>query len=242
MKKQIITLLLAAGSLAATAQVGLNCQYLPGVQFGSVKVKTNNALLGEYKYGAALPLMMLDRVGNKWYWNMDMNALYYGATQGNKANSGKIKIAKTEGGYFSMRAGRVFGKGEVSRVGFSVNFGWSASNLDSSIKVMDPKGYTNMGLGAVYYHKFGKIRFVGRLGYEKLASKKYITKGSGLYLETTFAYKIYQKFGLSLSPCWYSKKFTYEPDGAGAGNTFPAGATEAKVKSIVFRFGITKFL
>lgn len=238
-KKTIVLALLLHG-LLANAQVGINCQYIPAIQFGSVKVKVTDPKIGTYKYGAGLPLMMLDRIGAKWYWNMDMNALYYGATQTNKAADGKIKIAKTEGGYFAGRMGRMFGKGDQTRFGLSLNLGYSTSNLDSAKKTFDPRGYLNFGGGLLFYKKFGKLRFVGKFGYEKY-SAKFITKGkgSGTYIETTFAYMIYQKFGISLMPCIYSKKFNYTPKLASGTSV---AATDAKVSSMVFRLGITKFL
>lgn len=226
--------------LTANAQVGINCQYMPAIQFGSVKIKSENNPAYNYKYGAGLPLMMLDRVGAKWYWNMDMNALYYGATQANKAADGQIKIAKTEGGYFASRVGRMFGKGDQSRFGACLNIGYSASNLDSAKKTFEPKGYLNYGLGILYYQKVGKkIRFVGKIGYDVYSAKSYITKAHGTYFETTFAYMIYQKFGISLMPCYYSKSFTYKPSLHPLPNNED---TKAKVKSLVFRIGITKFL
>jgi hypothetical protein len=237
-KKTIVFALLIHG-LVATAQVGINCQYFPAIQFGSVKVKTDNAALGTYKYGAGLPLMMIDRVGSKWYWNMDMNALYYGATQTNKAADGKIKVAKTEGGYCAGRVGRMFGKGDQFRFGINANVGYSTSNLDSSKRTFDPRGYMNLGGGILAYKKIGKIRVVAKFGYEKY-SAKYITKGKGhgTYIETTFAYMVYQKYGISLSPCIYSKKFEY----TSKLTTASALPTNAKVSSMVFRIGLTKFL
>lgn len=240
MIKKTIALALMVYGLTANAQVGINCQYMPAIQFGSVKVKVTDPKLGTYKYGAGLPLMMLDRIGAKWYWNMDMNALYYGATQANKAADNQIKIAKTEGGYFSSRVGRMFGKGDQNRFGACFSLGYSTSNLDSAKKTFEPRGYMNYGLGILYYQKMGKLRFVGKVGYEKY-SAKFITKGkgSGIYIETTFAYMIYQKFGISLMPCIYSKKFNYTPELASG---VSVAATDAKVSSTVFRLGITKFL
>jgi hypothetical protein len=235
-RKVLVFALLLQGFIA-TAQVGINCQYIPAIQFGSVKIKTDNPALGTMKFGAGLPLMMLDRVGSKNYWHMDMNALYYGATQTNKAADGKIKIAKTEGGYFAGRFGRLFGKGDEFRFGVNANLGYMASNLDSAKKTFDPKGYLNFGGGLLMYKKIGaKLRFVGKFGYEKYSAKSYITKGSGIYIETTFAYMIYQKYGLSLMPCYYSKKFVYTPTNHGG------LLTNGKVTSMVFRLGITKFL
>ncbi len=110
---------------------GLNCQYFPGLQFGSVKVSTNNPKIGNYSYGAGLPVLMIDRIA-KWYFNIDMNATYYGATTTNKANDNQIKISKAEGGFFSGRIGYMFGKNyDKPRIGINFNLGFSTSNLDS---------------------------------------------------------------------------------------------------------------
>jgi hypothetical protein len=168
-----------------------------------------------------------------------MNALYYGATQTNKAADGQIKIAKTEGGYFAGRMGRMFGKGDMFRFGVNLNVGYSTSNLDSAKKTFDPRGYVNFGGGILAYKKINKkIRVSAKFGYEKYSAKSFITKGHGTYIETTLAYMIYQKFGVSLSPCIYSKSFEYTPKVNGVVYT----ATNAKVSSTVFRLGITKFL
>lgn len=235
MKKHLITLSLLVSVFITKAQVGMNCQYVPGIQFGAVKVKTNNAALGEkYSYGAGLPLMMIDRLTNHWYTNLDMNALYYAVTQTNKAQDNKIKIAKTEGGYCAGRLGYAWGKGDQMRVGFSGNIGLSTSNLDSSKRALDPRGYTNFGGGLLLYKKLGKIRFIGKVGYEKFTNKKFITKASGFYVETTIGYSFYQKYGISIMPCYYSKKFVYNTKAN-------ATATEAKVTSFVLRLGLTKF-
>lgn len=237
MKKKLLAFAMVASSLFATAQVGINCQFFPGIQVGSVKIKTDNSALGDkIKYGAGLPLMMIDRVGAKWYFNVDMNALYYGATQTNRAAAGKIKIAKTEGGFFASRVGYLFGKGDLRRFGFNLNIGYMASNLDSVKKAFDTRGYMNMGAGLIYYQKIGgKIRVVAKVGYEKYSNKSYITSGKGTYFEGTIGYSLYQKFGISLMPCFYSKKFEYTPE------RFPT-LTNAKLTSFVIRMGITKFL
>jgi hypothetical protein len=241
MIKKLLLFALIIQGLCATAQVGINCQYIPAIQFGSVKVKTDNPVLGTYKYGAALPLMMLDRIGSKWYTNLDMNALYYGATQTNKAADGQIKIAKTEGGYFAGRFGRMFGKKETFRFGINANVGYSTSNLDSAKRTFDPRGYINFGGGLLVYKKINKkIRVAAKFGYEKYSAKGFITKGSGTYIETTVAYMVYQKYGLSIMPCIYSKNFQYTPKVAD--NPLANIPTVAKVSSVVFRIGLTKFL
>lgn len=239
MIKKVLLLTMLALSTASFAQVGINCQYIPGLQFGSVKIKTNNTALGDYKYGAGMPLMMIDRFGAKWYWNLDMNALYYAATSMNKAADNQIKIAKTEGGMLAGRMGRLFGKGDQQRIGVCINWGWTASNLDSNKKTMDVPSYMNLGAGLLYYKKFGsKMRITMKLGYEGYSAKKYIEKASGIFFESTVAYMVFQKYGFSISPCYYSKKFNYTPSISGV--ALPA--TEAKLSSLVFRIGLTKFL
>ncbi len=95
----LICFSLLSGIETKAQKYGLNCQYFPGLQFGSVKVSTDNPKIGNYSYGAGLPLLMIDRIA-KWYFNIDMNATYYGATTTNKANDNQIKISKAEGGFF----------------------------------------------------------------------------------------------------------------------------------------------
>ena len=170
-----------------------------------------------------------------------MNALYYGATQANKAADGQIKIAHTEGGYFAGRLGRMFGKKETFRFGINLNCGYSTSNLDSAKKTFDPRGYLNFGGGLLVYKKIGKMRVVAKFGYDIYNAKSFIANGHGTYLETTFAYMIYQKYGLSIMPAYYSKKFNYTPKTV---NTPLANVanTNAHVTSLVFRIGLTKFL
>jgi len=241
MKKKLIALALILAGFCIQAQVGMNCQYVPGLQLGRIKVKTDNAFLGTYKYGAGLPLMMIDRMTNHWYTNMDLNGLYYAVTQTNRANSDKIDIAKTEGGLFAGRLGYLWGKGDQFRIGGSFNLGYSASNLDSSKRALDVRGYTNLGAGLVVYKKLGKMRVMAKLGYEKLSSKSYITKGSHIYLETTVAYMIYQKYGISVMPTWSSKKFAYTPKYNGAQADVANVATNAKVTMMTLRFGLTRF-
>lgn len=242
MKKIIIALALLITGLGTEAQVGFNCQYVPGIQLGRVKVVTDNAALGTYKYSAGLPLMMIDRITAKWYVNMDMNGLYYAVTQTNKAQSDKIKIAKTEGGYFSMRLGYLFGKGDQMRIGGCASLGGSTSNLDSSKRALDPRAYTNLGAAFIIYKKFGKIRVAGKLGYEKLTAKSWITKGSHMYFEGTIAYSIFQKYGISVMPCWSSKKFAYTTKFTPKdGTDLTSAVINAKVKYFALRIGLTKF-
>jgi hypothetical protein len=232
----VIFLLFAVTWLRAQ-DVGMNCQYFPGLQVGFVSVKaTNNPQFTKYRYGAAAPLLMIDRITSHWYFNVDMNALYYGATQTNKANDDRIKISKAEGGLFAGRAGYLFGKGDNFRMGFSLNGGLMTSNLDSMNRPLKQKSYLDYGLGLVAYKKFGKMRVSGKLGYEIYRKKNYLTKGGGFYLEGTIGYSFYQKYGLSISPCFYSKKMGYTPAGASTGTE-----AEAKVRSFVLRMGLTKF-
>ncbi len=240
MNKKLLIVLLAIFGMKLSAQVGMNCQFVPGIQVGFVKVKSDNTKLGDYKYGAALPVFMIDRLTAKWYTNLDMNALYYATTQFNNANAGKIKIAKTEGAYVAGRLGYGFGKGESTRVGPNLNLGWGASNLDSSKRVLNVPSYTTIGGGLFFYQKIGtRIRAMVKGGFEKYSGKNAnnnvkALSGSGIYLEGTVAYNVYQKYGLSLMPAFYSKKFKYNYGGE-------TTITNTKLKSIVIRFGFVKF-
>src|SRR3954463_8542509 len=119
MKKNIPALcLLMLATFAKAQDVGMNCQYFPGVQAGFVSVKaTNNAQFSKYRFGAGVPVLMIDRITSRWYINLDFSALYYGATQTNKANDDQIKISKAEGGLCAGRVGYMFGDGDNFRFG-----------------------------------------------------------------------------------------------------------------------------
>jgi hypothetical protein len=239
MKKTMITmsLLLLAVTFSHAQGVGLNCQYFPGLQVGFVGVKTTgNPKFSNYRFGAGMPLLMIDRVTSRWYTNLDFSALYYGATQTNRANDDRIKISKAEGALCSGRLGYMFGEGDQFRFGVNANLGMATSNLDSLVRPLKQRAYFNYGLGVLAYKKFGKFRLVGKLGYELYAKKDFITKGRGFYMEGTIAYSFYQKYGISVMPCFYSKKLEYAPVGGSVNS--PASA---KVRSFVLKFGITKF-
>lgn len=237
MKKTIITLSLLLAVTISQAQVGMNCQYFPGLQVGFVSVKVaNNPKFSKYRYAAGMPLLMIDRLTDHWYTHLDFSALYYGATQTNKANDDKIKISKAEGAMCAGRLGYMFGDGDQFRFGFSGNLGFTTSNLDSMVRPLKQRAYYNYGLGLLAYKKFGKFRVVGKMGYELYAKKNYITKGHGFYLEGTIGYSFYQKYGLSVMPCFYSKKLDYIPDGGSVN-----AQANAKVRSFVLKFGLTKF-
>jgi hypothetical protein len=184
--------------------------------------------------------LMIDRVSNHWYTNMDFSAFYYGATQTNKANDNRLKVSKAEGGIIAGRLGYLWGDGDQFRIGGNLNLGWSTSNLDSAVRPFkqfsNKRGYYNYGLGVIAYKKFGKFRAVGKIGYELYRRKGMITKGNGFYFEGTVGYSFYQKYGISVMPCFYSKKFTYTP----IGSTI-AGEASAKVRSFVLKMGITRF-
>jgi hypothetical protein len=242
--KRTFILLFAAALIAkeAGAQVGMNCQFFPGLQVGVVSVNTSQ--YGKYKYAAGLPLLMIDRITNHWYTNIDFSALYYGATQTNKANDNRLKISKAEGAVTSGRLGYLFGDGDEFRVGGNLNFGWNTSNLDSLVKPMDhmlrnKRVYITYGLGILAYKKFGKFRTVGKIGYEIYRRKGLLDGGSGFYFEGTIGYSFYQKYGISIMPCFYSKKLTYLPIQPASGAALPEGT--AKVRSFVLKLGITKF-
>jgi hypothetical protein len=224
-------------TLGKAQDVGLSCQYFPGVQFGFVSVKaTANPQFSKYRYGAGLPLLMIDRIKNNWYTNLDFSALYYGATQTNKANDERLKISKAEGALCAGRLGYMFGDGDQFRFGINGNLGITTSNLDSITRPLKQRSYFNYGLGILAYKKFGKFRVVGKVGYELYAKKDYVTKGRGMYFEGTIGYSFYQKYGISVMPCFYSRKMDYIPEGKTATTT--AGA---KVRSFVLRIGLTKF-
>ncbi|MCC6369382.1 MAG: hypothetical protein IT236_00110 [Bacteroidia bacterium] len=244
MKKTFILLFLGlfTGKIALAQNVGMSCQYFPGAQVGRVSVKTSH--YGKYAYGAGLPLLMIDRVSNHWYTNMDFSALYYGATQTNKANDNQLKISKAEGAVSAFRLGYLWGEGDQFRMGGNLNFGWNTSNLDSLIKPMDhmlrnKRVYLNYGLGVIAYKKFGKFRAVGKVGYELYRRKGLLNGGSGFYFEGTVGYSFYQKYGISVMPCFYSKSLTYTPLTKSGGTVLPED--KAKVRAFVLRVGITKF-
>lgn len=241
MKKTIIiACLLLTGTLLRAQGVGLNCQYFPGLQVGFVSVKsTGNPQYSKYRFGAGVPLLMIDRLTDHWYTHIDMNALYYSATQTNKANDGRIKISKAEGGLFAGRVGYLFGEGDSFRFGINGNLGYMTSNLDSLKRPFKQRGYYDYGLGVLAYKKFGKFRVVGKVGYELYRKKNFLTKSHGMYFEGTIAYSFYQKYGLSVMPCFYTKKFNYMP--VNANETGTGTEAKAKVKSFVLRLGLTKF-
>ena len=239
MKKTFITLsLLLALTLSRAQEPGLSCQYFPGLQLGFVSVKaTGNSQFSKYKYGAPVPLLLVDKLANHWYTNIDLSAFYYAATQTNKANDNRLKISKAEGGLFAGRLGYAFGESDHFRFGFFGSGGISTSNLDSIRMPADQfkkRYYYNYGGGLIALKKFGKFRVMGKIGYELYKMKNYITKGHGLYFEGTIGYSFYQKYGLSVMPCIYSKKMDYLP----LSGTAPANA---KVKSFVLRIGLTRF-
>jgi hypothetical protein len=243
LKKKLLTALLALLGFGMYSQVGFNCQFVPGAQFGFVKIKSTNEKLSS-SHGAGFPLFMLDRFKTKWYTHLDMNGLYYSVTQFNKSNRSKVdssKVAKTEGGMFAGRIGYGFGNTEDFRVGPNLNIGYTMSNLGASIKTFDGiANYWNIGGGVFAYKKInGKIRTMAKLGYEKFSNKKataLITNltGSGMYFEGTVAYNFYQKYGLAVMPAFYTKKFKFTYNGQ-------ATQTESKLKSFVLRIGFTKF-
>ncbi|MBA3664047.1 MAG: hypothetical protein H0W61_07555 [Bacteroidetes bacterium] len=240
MKKSFL-LLFIVSSLISKAQVGMSCQYFPGAQVGFVTVKTvNNPHLGggtvKYKYGAGLPLLLIDRIKGNWYTLLDFSALYYGATQTNKANDDRIKISKAEGAFAALRVGYLFGKNDNSRIGPCLGFGVSTSNLDSVIRPFNQRQYYNYLIGIVAYRKFGKFRVAGKAGYEIYKQKNYIVNGHGLFFEATLGYSFYQKYGLSIMPCLYTKSFGYI-----AKNGSASDGTTAKLKSMVLRVGLTRF-
>jgi hypothetical protein len=241
MKKTIITLSLLLIALIGSAQkMGMSCQYFPALQTGLVSVKTTgNNQFSKYRYSAPVPLMLIDKLADHWYTNLDFSSFYYSATQTNKANDDRIKISKAEGALCSGRIGYGFGDGEKFRIGPYGSIGLSTSNLDSINRPFKQRSYYNLGLGVVGLRKFGKFRVMGKIGYDIYKRKSYVNKGHGLYFEGTIGYSFYQKYGISVMPCFYSKKMEYMPKPMnGELATTPA---TAKVKSFVLRIGLTKF-
>jgi|GEM_PF-3329950 len=240
MKKTITILsLLFAVTFSRAQDPGMSCQYFPGVQVGFTSVKLTAAGSEmKYRYGAQLPLLLIDRLANHWYSNVDFSALYYKATQTNKANDDRVKISKAEGGISALRLGYAFGEGDRSRIGFYGAFGISTSNLDSlkKIDLFKDRAYFNYGIGIIALRKFGKFRVIAKIGYDLYKKKNYVTKGHGLYFEGAIGYSFYQKYGISIMPCFYSKKMDFIPKDAPA--TVEANA---KVKSFVLRVGLTRF-
>lgn len=242
MRKTFILLITAISCRVALAQgVGMSCQYFPGVQVGFVSVK-KTATGAKETFGAGLPILLIDRIGNHWYSNMDFSALYYAATATNKANDDQIKISKAEGAVYAGRLGYLFGKGDQFRMGPNVNLGFMTSNLDASKRPMDhifgdnKRTYYNFGLGVVAYKKFGKFRAAAKLGLEFYSRKNFLAKrGNGFYFEGTLGYSFYQKYGVSVMPCFYSKKLTYITPTSGA------AGEEAKVKSMALKVGLSRF-
>jgi hypothetical protein len=239
MKRLLLSLAVLWSGVSLTAQVGMSSQYLPGGQVGGVWISTTgHPNMDKVSFGAGLPLLMLDRLGNHWYTNVDLSALYYGATQSNKANDNQIPIAKSEGPLCNFRLGYTGGDGEEYRIGGYLGFGWNTSNLDSIVIPFDSKYYLNWSLGAIGYYKFGKFRTMAKLAYEIYTRKDYISRGSGFYLETSLGYTFYQKYGISVMPCFYHKGFTYFATGRD-GNVYPN--VEASVNSLVLKFGLCRF-
>ncbi len=236
MKKITTIALLVIATLARSQTTGMSCQYFPGLQLGVVKVKTTDAPKGSYAFAAPLPILLFDKIKGHWYTNIDLSALYFAATQTNKANDDRVKISKAEGALIAGRLGWMFGKKPDFKFGINGNFGLQTSNLDSLKKSFSQRNYFNYGLGVLVYKKMGKLHASAKFGYEIYAKKNFITKGRGFYLEGTVGYNVFQKYGISVSPCFYSKGLTYAPEG-GSINA-PA---KARVTSLLIRFGLTRF-
>jgi hypothetical protein len=241
MKKLLLSLAVLISGGTMKAQVGMNSQYIPGGQIGFVSVSgTGHPNFDKISFGAGLPLLMFDRLGNHWYSNLDLSALYYGATQTNKANDNRIAISKAEGAICNGRLGYTGGDGDQYRIGGYLGFGWSTSNLDSIVKPFDYKSYLNWSIGVIGYKKFGKLRTIAKLAYEIYTAKNYISRGSGFYFEGTVGYSFYQKYGISVMPCFYHKGFTYwGTDRNDQGNV--VANVEASVNSFVLKFGLCRF-
>lgn len=235
---KLLVILLLAGCMKVSAQ-GFASQFVPGLQVGSNKIKYEGGT--KYKFGASLPVMELDRIGPKWYFNIGLTDGYYRLTSLNKQKKmarDSSKYAKNNGQLIGGRVGYVFGKGEFQRIGFSVNGSWSAVNAAMSYDPDRVVTYTTLGLGAIYYRKIGKsLNVMLKAGFEKMKGKEFAVNGRLLYMETTIAYEFFQKFGVSVQPALYGRKFDFTDKDHG-------GATLAgtKASQFVIKVGITKFL
>ncbi|HBX53475.1 MAG: hypothetical protein A2275_01875 [Bacteroidetes bacterium RIFOXYA12_FULL_35_11] len=238
MKSKILISIFVLTSLWSAAQVGFNCQYAPGLQFGLSKVKSD-ITKNNYSYRVGMPVMLIDYVSDRWYWNTDMTGVFYmlSATNKSKTKEAQEDLARTDGALFGFRMGRMFGEkdnlggDDALRIGFSLNAGYNQVNIDSTklSEVSEAYSYGSYGLGLVVYKKFKEFHTMGKIGYEVIAKKP--VKGKCIYLEGTLGMKIYQKFGISVMPGMYFRSFDKFND------------TDKKVKSslLTLRFGFTKF-
>jgi hypothetical protein len=241
MKHTLIALAVLLSGTMLKGQVGMNCQYFPGGQVGFVSVKSPNSLkFSKVSHAAAFPILMIDRMTSHWYTNLDMSAFYYAVTSFNKSNDNRVAISKAEGSIATGRLGYVGGDGDQFRIGGYLAFGMSTTNLDSLKKPFDYHWYTSWGVGLLAYQKFGKFRAMGKLGYEIYTRKNYISRGSGFYFEGTLGYSFYQKYGISVMPCFYHKGFNYFTTVTDASSSTVLLA-DASMNSFVLKFGLTKF-
>lgn len=241
MKKLFSSLSLFISCLFTSAQ-GFDCQFVPALQVGSTSIKYTSGALQDYKYGANLALMEYDHAGRRWYINTGLSDTYYRLTSLNRRQKmirDSASYAKNNGQIFGMRIGRLFGKNEMRRVGFSINGSFSEVNAIKSYDINKAVTFGTFGGGFVFYQKIGKkLNVLLKGGYEVLKGKKYVVSGRQIYFEPVFAYEIYQRFGVCVSPSFYFKKFDFT-------NTNISGAlplTGTKANQFVLKVGIAKFL
>jgi hypothetical protein len=76
---------------------------------------------------------------------------------------------------------------------------------------------------------------MAKLGYEKMKGKKDLVSGRLIFMEATVAYELYQKFGISVQPAFYGRKFDFTQ------KSNPVAYTGTKASQFVLKIGITKF-
>lgn len=239
---KLLMLLLVAGFIKVHAQ-GMESQYVPGLQVGSNKVKVGET---KTKFGASLAVMEFDHVGHRMYYNIGLTDGYYRLTQMNKQKKNErdsIKPLKSNGQIFGMRWGMVFGKGEFQRIGFSLNGSFSSLNVAEAYTYDRLISYGSVGGGLVYYNRIGKsLNVMLKGGFEKLKGKKNTVDGRLIYFESTIGYELFQKFGVSVSPCFYSRKLNCIAKVGPSGSPADLTLTDVKASQFVLKIGIAKFL
>lgn len=147
--------------------------------------------------------------------------------------------AKNNGQLFGLRIGRLFGKGESSRFGISINGSWSSVNALKSYDINKGVNFGTFGGGFLVYQKIGKkLNMLLKGGYEIMKAKKYNVNGRLIYIEPTIAYEIFQRFGVSVSPSFYFRNFDFTNTDITGSPVF-AGT---KANQVVLKIGIAKFL
>jgi hypothetical protein len=206
---------------------GFASQFVPGLQLGGTSGKHADGT--KFKYGAGLAIMELDALKNKFYINVNASDFYYRVTTLNrraKMLRDSSKLAKNNGQMFGMRLGYTFGKEAATRYGFFVGGSYSDINATQSYD------YGAFGGGLMFYKKLGKkLHAMAKVGYEVMKGKKYTVKGRTMLFEATVAYEFYQKFGISVQPAFYGRKFDFTGPVPSTGGT---GAAYVGTKATQF--------